>query len=244
MVFVLECCEIRDQFNVIYGIEVLVKFELLKVVYRVVRKIFVKKREENSLIRVCVRDFVLVLRYLIDRGDIRNEVIFLLDIIFENFDVFVDGWKDIIEGNERVLILVVQRQIVQLRIYIELGCLLEILFFLGSENIDELYNILKFVLERKFLNVDMVLVFILIFFYVWNERRVNSLFKGVFVRLILKYRGIFEVSGFILSFERFGIVKVEDDENDDFFFVNYFFDVLVLQCLIFDFFGGNKEVEI
>lgn len=133
----------------------------------------------------------------------------------------------------------------QLRIYVEGGCLLDILFFQGSENVDELYSILKFVLERKFLNVDMVLVFILIFLYVWNERRVNQFFKGVFVRLILKYRGILEVSGFILSVERFGIVKSdENDGNDVIFFVNYLFDVFVLQCLILDVFGGNKELEI
>lgn len=133
----------------------------------------------------------------------------------------------------------------QLRIYVEGGCLLDILFFQGSENVDEFYSILKFVLERKFLNVDMVLVFILIFLYVWNERRVNQFFKGVFVRLILKYRGILEVSGFILSVERFGIVKSdENDGNDVIFFVNYLFDVFVLQCLILDVFGGNKELEI
>lgn len=133
----------------------------------------------------------------------------------------------------------------QLRIYVEGGCLLDILFFYGSENVDELYSILKFVLERKFLNVDMVLVFISIFLYVWNERRVNQFFKGVFVRLILKYRGILEVSGFTLSVERFGIVKSdENDGNDVIFFVNYLFDVFVLQCLILDVFGGNKELEI
>lgn len=49
------------------------------------------------------------------------------------------------------------------------------------------------------------------------------------MRLILKYRGILEVSGFTLSVERFGIVKSdENDGNDVIFFVNYLFDVFVL----------------
>lgn len=244
MVLVPECCETRDQFNATYGIEVPVKLELSKAVHRVVRKIPAKKREENPLTKACVRDFALALRYPTDRGDTRNEVTPPPDVISENLDAFVDGWKDIIEGNERVLTLAAQRQIVQLRTHIESGCLSEIPASPGSENIDELHNILKPVLERKFLNADMALALISTLLYVWNERRANSLPKGALVRPISKYRGTLEVSGFTPSPERFGIIKAEDHENDDSSSANYSFDVLALQCLILDAFGGNREAEI
>lgn len=49
------------------------------------------------------------------------------------------------------------------------------------------------------------------------------------MRFIIKYRGILEVSDYVLIFERFGIIKLDDDEgNDFFFFVSYSFDVFVL----------------
>ena len=245
MILVPECCESREQFNEIFGIEIPVKFELTKAVHRVVRKIPAKRREENQLTKACVRDFALGLRFPTDRGEHRLETTPPPDVITENLDAFVDGWKDIIEGNERVLTLAAQRQINHLRTHVEAGCLSEIPASPGSENIDELHNILKPVLERKFLNADMALALISTLLYVWNERRANQLPKGALVRPISKYRGTLEVSGFTPSPERFGIVKVEDDDGNDVSSnANYSFDVLALQCLILDSFGGNKESEI
>lgn len=245
MILVPECCETRDQFSEIFGADVPVKLELSKAVHRVVRKIPAKKREEHQLTKACVRDFALALCYPTDRGDIRHQETPPPGVVTENLDAFVEGWKEIIEGNERILTLAAQRQIMQLRTHVEGGCLSDIPPSQGSENVDELHSILKPVLERKFLNADMALALISTLLYVWNERRANQLPKGALVRPISKYRGTLEVSGFTPSAERFGIVKSdENDGNDVTSSANYSFDVLALQCLILDAFGGNKEPEI
>jgi len=244
MILVPECCESRDQFQAIFGSEVPVKFELSKAIHRVVRKIPAKKREDNQLTKACVRDFALSLRYPSDRGDIRQQETPSSDVITENLDAFVTGWKDIIEGTERVLTLAAQRQIVQLRSHIELGCLSEIPVSSGSETVAELENILKPVLERKFLNADMALALISTLLYVWNERKANQLPIGALVRPIAKYRGTLEVSGFTPSAERFGIVKTDEESNDFLSSASYSFDVLALQCLILDAFDGHKEANV
>ena len=242
MILVPECCESRDQFQSIFGSEVPIKLELSKAIHRVVRKIPAKKRESNQLTKACVRDFALALRYPSDRGDTRQEDVPPPDDIMENLEAFVAGWKDIIEGTERVLTLAAQRQIVQLENHIKLGCLSGIPVCLGSEAVTDLQNILKPVLERKFLNADMALALISTLLYVWNERKANQLPVGALVRPISKYRGTLEVSGFTPSHERFGIVKPEDDEvNDVLSSASYSFDVLALQCLILDAFDGHKE---
>ena len=112
MILVPECCETRDQFSEIFGADVPVKLELSKAVHRVVRKIPAKKREEHQLTKACVRDFALALRYPTDRGDIRHQETPPPGVVTENLDAFVEGWKEIIEGNERILTLAAQRQII------------------------------------------------------------------------------------------------------------------------------------
>lgn len=245
MILVPECCESREQFQEIFGTDIPVKFEVSKAIHRVVRKIPAKKREDNPLTKACVRDFALSLRYPTDRSDTRQEDTPPPDVITENLDAFVSGWKEIIEGTERVLTLAAQRQIVQLRSHITSGCLSGIPASLASESVADLQNILKPVLERKFLNADMALALISTLLYVWNERKANQLPIGALVRPIAKYRGTLEVSGFTPSPERFGIIKPEDDEvNDILSSASYSFDVLALQCLILDAFDGQKEADI
>ena len=245
MILVPECCESREQFQEIFGTDIPVKFEVSKAIHRVVRKIPAKKREDNPLTKACVRDFALSLRYPTDRSDTRQEDTPPPDVITENLDAFVSGWKEIIEGTERVLTLAAQRQIVQLRGHITSGCLSGIPASLASESVADLQNILKPVLERKFLNADMALALISTLLYVWNERKANQLPIGALVRPIAKYRGTLEVSGFTPSPERFGIIKPEDDEvNDILSSASYSFDVLALQCLILDAFDGQKEADI
>lgn len=173
MILVPECCETKQLFQDIFGAEVPVKLEVTKAIHRVVRKIPAKKREDNQLTKACVRDFALCLRYPSDRGDTQQEDTPPPKIITENLDAFVTGWKEIIEGTERVLTLAAQRQIVQLRNHITAGCLSEIPVSSTTENVADLQNILRPVLERKFLNVDMALALISTLLYVWNERKAN-----------------------------------------------------------------------
>ena len=245
MILVPECCESKDQFQAIFGSEVPMKLELSKAIHRVVRKIPAKKRESNQLTKASVRDFALCLRFPTDRGDTRQQETPPTDVIIENLDAFVSGWKDIVEGTERVLTLAAQRQILQLRSHIELGCLSGIPVCLASESVADLQNILKPVLERKFLNADMALALISTLLYVWNERKANQLPIGALVRPIAKYRGTLEVSGFTPTSERFGIVKPEDDDSTDLLSsASYSFDVLALQCLILDAFDVNKISEV
>lgn len=245
MILVPECCETKQLFQDIFGAEVPVKLEVTKAIHRVVRKIPAKKREDNQLTKACVRDFALCLRYPSDRGDTQQEDTPPPKIITENLDAFVTGWKEIIEGTERVLTLAAQRQIVQLRNHITAGCLSEIPVSSTTENVADLQNILRPVLERKFLNVDMALALISTLLYVWNERKANQLPIGALVRPIAKYRGTLEVSGFTPSSERFGIVKTEEDETSDgLSSASYSFDVLALQCLILDAFDGHKDAEV
>lgn len=246
MILVPECCETREQFQSIFGTDVPVKFELTKAIYRVIRKIPAKKREDNQLTKASVRDFALSLRYPTDRGDIRQEKTPPPEVITENLDAYVAGWKEIIEGTERILTLAAQRQIVQLRSHIAAGCLSDIPVCAGSETVDDLQNILKPVLERKFLNADMALALISTLLYVWNERKANQTPVGAVVRPIAKYRGTLEVSGFVPTPERFGIIKLDDDDegNDLLSSASYSFDVLALQCLILDSFDDNKEADM
>lgn len=244
MILVPDCCESRVQFKEIFGADIPVKLELTKAIHRVVRKIPAKRREDNQLTKACVRDFALCLRYPSDRGDTRQEDTPSPIVITENLDAFVSGWKEIIEGTERVLTLAAQRQIVQLRSHITIGCLSDIPVCSTSENVADLQNILRPVLERKFLNADMALALISTLLYVWNERKANQLPIGALVRPISKYRGTLEVSGFTPSSERFGIVKADEDEASDVLSsATYSFDVLALQCLILNSFDGHKEAE-
>lgn len=245
MILVPECCETRVQFQSIFGSDIPVKFELSKATHRVIRKIPAKKREGNQLTKAAVRDFSLCLRYPTDRGESRQEKTPPPDVITENIDAYVNGWKEIIEGTERVLTLAAQRQIVQLRSHIEAGCLSEIPVCAGSETVKDLQEILKPVLERKFLNADMALALISTLLYVWNERRANQTPVGAVVRPITKYRGTLEVSDYVPTPERFGIIKPDDDEGNDLLSsASYSFDVLALQCLILDAFDDKREADL
>ena len=241
LALVPDCCDAREKFTAIFGVDVPVKLDPGKAIHMVMRKIPEKKRTNNPLTKSCGHDFSKVFRRSADHGDDRCEETPPPEEILSNINEFLRLYKHMTEETgERVFPLSASRQVDLLKQHVEEGCLSGIPPGCGSEKTTELQSILQPVLQKKFLSKDVAVPLLTTLFYVWNERKADQTPKGTSVQPITSYKASLEGSEYEQTTEIFGTTNLDSTvpmEGD------YTFDVRALRVLIAEALGETKEIQ-
>ena len=241
LILVPDCCNAREKFTAVFGVDVPVKLDLKYAIQQVVRKIPEKKRRESQMTRACIHDFSLLFRTATDRGDERLEETPPPEEILGHLKEFLGTFKHMTgETGERLFPLSAIRQLDQLKLHIEEGCLSGIPPGSGTERTEELHSILKPVLEKKFLSTDMAVPLLSTLFYVWNERKESQLPIGAAIQPISAYKASLEMMEWEPTTEVFGTVGSDSAATVE---GDYTFDVRALRVLIADALGETKEIH-
>ena len=121
-VYVDNCCQVRSKLQKVFGMNTLVKLDLLHAVQRITRAM----SKRHALFYPCLNDLRMVFRCPRDIGKTRTISTPDVTIMLTNLNTFLSKWKHVEHNGLKILTDKVLKQINALQTHIERGCLSQI----------------------------------------------------------------------------------------------------------------------
>ena len=150
-----------------FGEDVLVKLDL----FHAVKRLSNAMSKKHPLFFTCLQDFRLVFRATGDNGLHRTVETPKPDAITSNLENFVSKWSSISFNGIPILNDPAMKEISNLRIHINRGCLSSIPTGFGTNRNENLHRSLNKRLSGHTLGVELAVALLGTFFHMWNSRR-------------------------------------------------------------------------
>ena len=121
-----------------------------------------------------LHDFKLILRDPRDRGMERSKPIPSTSTIEKNIDNFLIQWKSVEYEGTKVSPQSAINEIEKLLVQVRKGCLPDIPPSGGTNQNEGIHKVLNKTLKKSRIGIQFALVFLGIFFYIWNEKKITA----------------------------------------------------------------------
>lgn len=208
MVIIDNCCMWRRKLKGTFGDAVEIKLDLFHAVKRVTTAL----SKKHVYFYSAVQDFRLVFRSFGDGGTCRKQNTPPPPVIHKNIDLFLTKWEKISDIDGKPIITpAVRREIQNLIVHIDRGCLSGIPPHIGMNRNENLHRSLNKRLSGTRLGVEVAVALLTTFFHFWNARRRGG---GGMVSIPASYALNFHTSNVAVS-PKFGIGVSNDRSYTD-----------------------------
>ena len=168
MVYVDNCCQVKNKIQALFGKNIVVKLDLFHGVQRVIRVM----SKKHLLYHACVNDFKLLFREKADIGKKRTMTSPSTAQLLVNFDHFITKWKNAEHNGNNILTQKVMEQIELLLIHVRRGCLSNIETGGGTNYNEALHRYINPHFNHAGrMGIQLAYAFLTFLFYKYNCKR-------------------------------------------------------------------------